>query len=170
VWDAIVLLLSGVVIIVAADAETESITDPAGSDLDAHGDRAREILQRGGRPADCFVGYKGIGGSKGILDGELLMQMGQPSDFIHTVLGGRDGSLDYAVKHGLSEMRLSCPIAASERIDLSVRDIATSKWSVRVGGSRDNRMSLGFETKLGTGRDRIRGASMTFRCRPAASR
>ena len=46
-WDAIVLLLSGVVLILGDGAETESITDLDGNDLDAHGSRATDELKAG---------------------------------------------------------------------------------------------------------------------------
>ncbi|HEX7773706.1 MAG TPA: hypothetical protein VF435_14900, partial [Pyrinomonadaceae bacterium] len=39
VWDAILLILAGSIIILGADGRTESLTDGDGQDLDAHGDR-----------------------------------------------------------------------------------------------------------------------------------
>jgi hypothetical protein len=230
VWDAILLLLAGTVIILGSDAETESITDPDGNDLNAHGDRAKQKLQRRERIDDCFVGFKGFDG-RGTVAGDILMKIGpppgsrvrppiavdpglftrerfgavrgaaarhtedavreavagrsvarvladpttaralaapvlealraaavaaKPGDFIHKVAGLRTGTLNYVMRHGLSEMQLSGPVAERERNEIRVRDAATSTWSVAMTGGRDKRMKLVFESKLGTGRDRVR--------------
>jgi hypothetical protein len=59
VWDAILLLLSGTILILADDAETVGITDTNGNDLDAFGGRANQMLQSGQHIDDFFVGFKG---------------------------------------------------------------------------------------------------------------
>lgn len=77
-WDAILLLLAGTVVILGADAQTGSIADPAGNDLDAHGERAKQTLQRRGRLDEYFVSYKGFAG-RGTIAGEFLAQLGRSS-------------------------------------------------------------------------------------------
>lgn len=237
VWDAIMLLLRGTMVILGEDARTESITDPAGNDLDAHGDRARRMLQDGIRPEECFVSYKGFDGADSIIAGELLLQMDgqstvatalnvksdprliaclsirdlladralrplarelakQPEvrdaiadrmvahvladravtnqleapalqvlqaaaaakqgDFVHTIAGVREGSLNYVTKHGLNHMQLLGSLAESEHNKIRIRDIATSTWSVAISGDRDKLMKMIFESKLGTGGDNVR--------------
>ncbi|MBL9127452.1 MAG: hypothetical protein JNL97_07395 [Verrucomicrobiales bacterium] len=59
IWDAILLLLAGTILILADDAETVSLTDANGLDLDAFGTRATQALQEGGSLENCFVGFKG---------------------------------------------------------------------------------------------------------------
>ncbi|RMH32515.1 MAG: hypothetical protein D6690_13570 [Nitrospirae bacterium] len=59
VWDAILLILTGTIIILGDDAQTESITDARGNDLDAFGTRARQMLQAGRRLDEFFVPFKG---------------------------------------------------------------------------------------------------------------
>ncbi len=59
IWDAIVLILVGTIIILGEDAQTESLTDGDGRDLDAQGNRARQLLQRGDALAGFFVPFKG---------------------------------------------------------------------------------------------------------------
>jgi hypothetical protein len=59
VWDAILLILAGTLIILGGDAQTESLTDGDGRDLDGHGERARELLQRGDALTGFFVPFKG---------------------------------------------------------------------------------------------------------------
>ncbi len=59
VWDAILLLLAGTILILADDGETESITDANGNDLDAFGTRALNVLKSGRHVEEYFVGFKG---------------------------------------------------------------------------------------------------------------
>ena len=59
VWDAILLLLAGTVIILADDAQTVSITDGDGNDLNAYGSRALTELKAGRPLNDFFVSYRG---------------------------------------------------------------------------------------------------------------
>ena len=78
IMDAIMLILSGTVIILASDAETESIKDVNGKDLDAHGDRAKQKLQENGNLDGYFVSVPGFDG-KGTMSGEMLITKQQKS-------------------------------------------------------------------------------------------
>ncbi|MEO8627096.1 MAG: LamG-like jellyroll fold domain-containing protein [Betaproteobacteria bacterium] len=60
VWDAILLVLAGTIIILSDDAETATITDPQGNDLDGFGSRATSLLQSGRHLDEFFVSFKGI--------------------------------------------------------------------------------------------------------------
>lgn len=62
IWDAILLLLAGTVVIFAGDAESVSIQDGAGHDLDAFGSRARARQQAGDPIEEYFVSYRGFAG------------------------------------------------------------------------------------------------------------
>jgi len=59
IWDAIMLILGGTVIILGADGQTERIAEPGGDDLDAFGTRAQRRLRAGQRIDEFFVGFKG---------------------------------------------------------------------------------------------------------------
>jgi hypothetical protein len=160
VWDAILLILAGTIVVLGSDAATTSLTDLDGNDLDGYGERAKQILQAGRPLGDFFVGFKGFDGRDGAVAGELLLRRGatagQGGDFIHKLTGTRTGTLRYGAKRGFSELQLEGPIAATENTDIRVRGAATSKWSVDVAGDRDKRLSLTFNTKLGAGRDELR--------------
>jgi hypothetical protein len=95
VWDAIVLILAGTILILGDDAQTESLTDGDGHDLDGHGNRARQLLQEGDALSGFFVPYKGYDEStrrraaasrprrrrgKGTIAGEILMRRRRDSD------------------------------------------------------------------------------------------
>jgi hypothetical protein len=60
IWDAIVLLLTGVIIILGSDSETTSLTDENGVDLDAFGGDSIARLQAGRSLANKFVSVKGF--------------------------------------------------------------------------------------------------------------
>jgi len=64
VWDAILLLLAGTLIVLGDDAQTESLTDGDGRDLDGHGNRARQLLQHGDALSGFFVPFKGYDQAK----------------------------------------------------------------------------------------------------------
>ncbi len=103
-WEAILLLLTGVVILVGADSGTQSITDGNGVDLDAFGADATRRLQNGQRIDGKFLSYKGTDATviktpvikkvpidigikpvkipgKGSIAGEMLISMQPPASF-----------------------------------------------------------------------------------------
>ncbi|GMA23376.1 hypothetical protein GCM10025864_11350 [Luteimicrobium album] len=59
VWDAILLILAGTVLILGSDAETVSLTDLQGNDLDGFGARARQLEASGAPLEGMFVGVGG---------------------------------------------------------------------------------------------------------------
>jgi hypothetical protein len=60
IFDAIMLLLSGVILIVGADGQTTSLTDEHGVDLDAFGADSVARLQAGASLTNKFVSVKGF--------------------------------------------------------------------------------------------------------------
>jgi hypothetical protein len=81
IWDAILLIIGGLIIIIGDDAETSSITDSQGNDLDGFGARAVEEL-KAKRPLDnFFVGFKGYDAGKGMIPGQLLLRLEKETSF-----------------------------------------------------------------------------------------
>ncbi|PSN11241.1 hypothetical protein C7293_25025 [filamentous cyanobacterium CCT1] len=70
VWDAIMLLLGGVVLILGDSAETISLTDENGNNLNAFKDTSRKVENLSGK----FVPFPGLSGNNPI-KGELLLGM-----------------------------------------------------------------------------------------------
>lgn len=234
VWEAIMLILTGAVILVGADAETVSITDAGGSDLDAYGTRARRHLQGGGKLDGFFVNYRGLDGT-GVLPGEMLLSAGpppsgvkpgrgtidpgvvvnvpvrdliatrdlrrvndaigrigdaaavrgrtipriaadprivgrmdpsvvevidavlqapRPGDFVHEVRGKRRGTLRYAVRHQLSDVRLQTGTATGQKTRVSAKDLGTRRAHVAVRTDTDHRLDVTLTSKLGVAGDR----------------
>ncbi|CAN5278262.1 hypothetical protein BH18ACT12_BH18ACT12_13030 [soil metagenome] len=92
IWDAILLILAGTIIILGDDAQTDRITDLNGKDLDAFGGRATTQLKSGRGIEDFFVGFTGYDARasrrapadgrtarrprpKGTIAGELLVRL-----------------------------------------------------------------------------------------------
>ena len=71
IWDAILLLIAGTIIIFGDNAETELITDASGADLNAFGVAARRRQQAGDSIDGYFVDYKGYAG-EGVQGGMLM--------------------------------------------------------------------------------------------------
>jgi hypothetical protein len=68
-WEAILLLLAGTVLILGEDAETVSLTDLNGNDLNALNDTSKQAS----RLKNKFVHYKGFDGD-GIIGGEMFFR------------------------------------------------------------------------------------------------
>lgn len=77
VWDAILLLLSGTILILADDAETVSIKDANGQDLDGNGSRAKTILKSGSKPEEFFTSFTGFDTENNIKPGQILLRREQ---------------------------------------------------------------------------------------------
>lgn len=104
IWDAILLLLAGTIIILGEDAETTSITDLNGNDLDGLGNRALDQMRSVRHIENYFVPVKGWGDqmpavaitpqilntpglmllqprTKGVVPGEILLRKKPQSQF-----------------------------------------------------------------------------------------
>jgi hypothetical protein len=64
IWDAILLLLAGTVIILGSDTETVSLVDENGNDLDAFGQDSINRLKQNKSLDNKFVSVKGFGAKK----------------------------------------------------------------------------------------------------------
>jgi hypothetical protein len=86
IWDAILLLLAGTVVILGSDSTTESLTDTNGTDLDLFG-QDTIARQKQGKPVENkFFSVKGFDG-KGTIASELYMRKEKQSSF-HIVSEG----------------------------------------------------------------------------------
>ena len=253
-WDAIMLIIEGTIVLLSSDAQTASLTDGEGRDIDALGDRARELQQNGESLNGFFVPFKGYAHStmegawpvaerpirqhgKGTVAGEILLRQRVPGrnnvvgpagvdvtglahlplealtatrsfrtirdalfggrrpsgvnasrtlyhlaqdskamsnlsskaqeivrraassvlsgDFRHSVVGLRPGSLDYIVKHRLTQFRLESSLAQSELVQLAIDRLGTSKNAIEVKPTRDKIMRLEIANQLGVAGDRV---------------
>jgi len=150
VWDAILLILAGTIIILGGDAETDQITDLGGHDLDAFGRHATGRLKRGGGIDDFFVSFKGSSqrparnraskgartaakrptqvSLKGAVDGELLLRLNR-----------RNAESDRRIDLSDAAHRTIEELAVDRRFRPLARELgkrrglkqATAGWSVR---------------------------------------
>jgi hypothetical protein len=74
IWDAILLLLAGTILIIGDDTETASIKDGNGLDLDASGTRARNLMKNGYLPDEFFVSYVGLDSSDHLNPGQFMLR------------------------------------------------------------------------------------------------
>jgi hypothetical protein len=274
IWDAILLILAGTILILGDDTETISLTDRNGNDLDAMGSRALGELQGSRRLDNFFVQAKGWGADriadravanvhlaqpnmvdlnatvvglvqkpprgKGTAPGELYFRRepesrirpttagttvtggvaashlaigtmlanprlatvmnevrAQPTvlrsiqnrsvqhvvndaatmtkltpalqhmlkevafqtgmaDFKHTLRGVRNGDFAYALKRGLTEVRVLTDQQSSELHTVGASDLGSSKSVVSVTASRDKRATVQIAHKLGVKRDELK--------------
>jgi hypothetical protein len=264
IWDAILLLLAGTIVILGDDAETTALTDGNGNDLDGYGSRATDTLRASKHLDDFFVQAKGYDAdtpavravvhavdlnarapglvghpprSKGTVPGEIFFRhepktlfratgtkvpanaathlaVGavlsntrmqpvmnevrvQPTvlraiqnrnalnvvndaatmsklspnlqdmlkavalstgaaNFKHTTRGLRNGTFGYALKRGLTEVRIQSEQQSGEVHTLGTSDLGSSKSLVSVTSSRDKRTSIQLSHKLGVARDHVK--------------
>jgi hypothetical protein len=270
VWDAILLLLAGTVVVLADSAETVSLTTPDGKDLDGFGDEALQVLQAGQDASGRFVDVKGflsqttpgprvrrggpVGGLGGIRLDDIVaagaevqgrpvkgglylrslrevqdvvlrskpltarpfpvLRPGKPlevltaaevgaiigaaaegpaadavaqrlavrsqalrtvvsrasgaprvaglaggavtvPDFVHTVRGRAAGTLDHAVAHGLSRVRVMAPIGAGEQTAVDATGLGTARSVVGVTPASEGRATVRVEQRVGIAGDRV---------------
>jgi hypothetical protein len=269
VWDAILLILAGTILILGDDAETVSLTDAQGNDLDAFGDRAREIVAGHGTLDDFFFGVQGFNRraarplrptgpppptpprppklpptrppvhppmASGVpIVGELLLRRGRSiddvalgrrrtrlpighlpinqvaksargkvgavlaqdpkllaavgnhtvndvlanpdllnrltpharelvaglraaaasQDFTHTVRGKRNGSFEYVLKSGLSQVHVTSPLGSGEQAAVRVQSLGTSRTVLGLTGQKDKQATVRVDQKLGVTGDRL---------------
>lgn len=258
IWEAILLILAGTVLILGDGAETVSIADGNGNDLDAFGQRARAMQARGASLDGFFFGVKGFQSEPGSVvgrppvtrppivvgpplpqrwpvGGELMLRPGRrmqdvtlgrrplgsrfaheplrklidekplrglasqlaadqkamrvigdrtltsvaadsrlqlgrelqdalhrlvtaarSDDFVHEVRGRREGGqLAYAVKHGLGQVHVSSPLSRGQSTTVQVKDLGTSKATMRLSADHDRQVTLRSESRLGTAGDRV---------------
>lgn len=72
IWDAILLILAGTIVIFGSDTDTVGIKDMNGRDLNAFGHDATARLKRGEPIEDCFFDYKGFAGREALTGGMLF--------------------------------------------------------------------------------------------------
>ncbi|HYW36195.1 MAG TPA: LamG-like jellyroll fold domain-containing protein [Balneolaceae bacterium] len=80
VWDALTLLLNGTILILGGDAETESLKDESGVDLNAFGKDAINRLKAGKPLQNKIVPFKGFGGA-GSIASEVYLRKDTASRF-----------------------------------------------------------------------------------------
>lgn len=237
IWDAVILILAGTILILGDDAQTTSITDGNGNDVDGFGVRATQTLQAGRHLDDFFVGFKGSGTGRGAIRSQILMRMEKESQFavvgglplsdfvahlpigvlledrrlrpmvgeifrdpkarralsrrsvqhvlndpatgsilsaqaqemlgqltasarnrnvVHRFDGVRTGSMEYVLKHRLSQWRLTSDMTLGEPCELGLKQIGSSKHVVHLKSSRAKVTTLEVENKLGVGKDSIK--------------
>jgi hypothetical protein len=77
-------------------------------------------------------------------------------NFIHTTRGLRGGTLQYALKRGLTQLMLSADTAAGETHNIQVKDLGTYTNAITIKGYRDKVFNLQVHNKLGAGKDHLR--------------
>ncbi|WP_328442845.1 LGFP repeat-containing protein [Amycolatopsis sp. NBC_00438] len=179
VWEAVVLLMSSMTLFVAGAATTSGLTDAAGNDLDATGRRALADLQAGRRIDDYFVPVPRFDADQnaGALycrshrlehvrsterDGMVSRRSsrfaavrGAGGSFRHSLRGTGNGAVQYVVKHGLSQYRLSTSTGPKQDMEVAVDGLGTHRVGLGMSVDRDRVVRLDLEHRLGVRGDRV---------------
>jgi hypothetical protein len=169
IWEAIMLLVSGTMVILGDDAQTESLTDTTGTNLDYFHPDVTNLLKAGQPVRRRFVSYKGFDRAQ---PAQLLLRQGLDngpksiikkantdvvnSDFIHTIRGSKNGQFQYALKSLLTEVKMVSAINASEKHSVAVNNLQRPDHTMSLGVGSNKTVALEIVNKLGTGRDHMR--------------
>ena len=128
IWDAILLLLAGTVVIFGDAADTRKLTDKSGKNLNG-GKLSRNDSTA--RRKKMFVPFKGFDGKVG---NQMFFQQGQAdgNNFIHELIGKKNKTLKYGVKNNTSEFSLKTSIKKSE----------IEKYDIQKLGSLNNKINI----------------------------
>lgn len=85
VWDAIMLILSGTILILADDADTVTIQDENGRDLDGNGERSKNMLKSGGKPEGFFTSFVGFDTGTNLKPGQFMIRKEKPVSHVAKV-------------------------------------------------------------------------------------
>jgi hypothetical protein len=121
VWDAILLLLSGTIIIVGDGAQTTSLTNAAGEDLNRFSNASIESEKAGRSMANKFVSFKGFdAGGDGALASEMHFNLRPSTRFTRLIPRGFDEVSDVTPR--VRDLVLNNPRRSPEFGSLADRD------------------------------------------------
>ncbi|UZD24234.1 LamG-like jellyroll fold domain-containing protein [Algoriphagus halophytocola] len=144
VWDIILLILAGTVLIFADSGETESITDSKGKNLDG----GKLAQSQASLRRNMFVPVHGLDSRS---NGHAYYQKGQAfsNDFIHKIKGTKNAKFDYAVKNLTGEFKIHSPILRGESETYDVKGLGEASNSVTILSKNHKTYDLEFSQKIG---------------------
>lgn len=163
VWDLLLLLLSGTILILADDGETTAITDVQGNDLNSYGSRATSLLKEGKSVSNFFTAYNGFDGA--LKPGQLLLrknpainnleQSNMASEdvekvsgvfaernFIHTIKGKKEGKFNYIIKSGMSTIKMESNLQLNEIHKVEVRNLGTNFCNLKLKANMSKNVKM----------------------------
>ncbi|MDR1993258.1 MAG: hypothetical protein LBQ98_07195 [Nitrososphaerota archaeon] len=152
-WDLILMLTAGTIMIIGDDGKTVSITDTAGYDLNGFGARATALLHSGRLPPEFFVGINGF--DCGVQPKQMLFREGTKSSFIHNIKGVRNGAFNYCFRSGLSEVNLTSTLNLNETHKIEVSELADG-CRVKLNSQREKKVTLEITNKIGVSGDYLK--------------
>ena len=147
IWDAILLLLAGTVIIFGDAGDTRTLKDKSGKNIDG-GKLSRN--DSSARRKKMFVPFKGFDGKVG---NQMYFQQGQAAgnDFLHEIVGKKNKTFKYGVKNNVSEFSLKTGIRTSEIEKYDIKKLGSIDNKINIIGSREK--TYAFESVQPTGVD-----------------
>ena len=149
IGDAILLLLEGSIIILGDSAETTSLTDTNGKNINgAH------LMSTDSPRSKFFVPFHGLNGN---VDGEFFLRKGSAvgNSYMHKVRGKKNGNIQYGIKNLSTGIQVETPVQLNEYLDLNVHNLGLSSNSLGLKSVKDKTFKIQYENYLGNVEDRI---------------
>jgi hypothetical protein len=144
VWDIILLVLAGTVLLFADSGETESLVDSQGRNLDGGNLSQNQAALR----SKMFVPVHGLDARS---NGQSYFQKGLAfsNDFVHKIKGTKNAKFDYAVKNLTGEFKINSSILRGESETYDVKGLGEGNNSVTVLSKNHKTYDLEFSQKIG---------------------
>lgn len=149
IWDAILLLLAGTIIILGDSAETTSLTNLSGDNIDGG-----KINSADSPRSKFFVPFHALNGN---INGEFFLKKGGGIgiSYNHIVKGTKNGKFEYAIKNLSMGIHIEALIQTNETHNLSIKQMGLSSGSLSLKSSVEKSFKIQYEIYLGNVTDRL---------------
>lgn len=144
IWDAILLLLTGSVMIFADSGETVALTDSAGNNLNGGKMNQNEASRRN----QMFVPFHGL---NGVMGGNIFLQkgFGLSNNFTHQIRGKKNSPFSYGVANLNGELRYNSSFKIGEIETFQAKKLGSMDSQVSILSKESKLYGIEFSQKIG---------------------
>ncbi len=144
IWDVILLVLAGTILIFADSGETESLTDASGNNLNGGKMRKSDASRR----SKMFIPFNGLNSS---MDSNLMIQKGQAmsNNMTHKIRATKTKKFDYGIANLNGEIRYSTNFKRGELETFKTTKLGTQDNQVSILSKESKLYNLDFNQKIG---------------------
>lgn len=149
IWDALLLLLAGTIIILGDSSETTALTSTNGENLDGGKMTANDASRE-----KFFVPFHTLNSN---FEGQMFLRQGGAvgASFIHNIKGKKAGKFEYLMKNLASSVLLESSIQPNEVHNVSVQQLGLASSALRLNTSVEKSFKIRYFSFLGNTDDHI---------------
>lgn len=144
IWDAILLILTGSVLIFADSGETVTLTDSSGNNLNGGKMNQNESAKRN----QMFVPFQGLNAKMG---GNIFLQkgFGLSNNFIHQIRGKKTSPFSYGVANLNGELRYNSSFKTGEIETFQAKKLGSLESEVSILSKESKLYGIELSQKIG---------------------